>query len=94
MIAFFKNMGEVFKLPCTRNVLLGGFLRNFAGCIITYYLPVFFGKNYPEMKSTYSLVNAAILSGGGILASLVSGILADKLESKSYWSKGIICMVG
>jgi hypothetical protein len=94
LVAFGKNMVEVFKLPCTRNVLMGGFLRNFAGCIITYYLPVFFGKNYPEMKSTYSLVNAAILSGGGILASLVSGILADKLESKSYWSKGIICMVG
>lgn len=94
LVAFVKNMVEVFKLPCTRSVLLGGFLRNFAGCIITYYLPVFFGKNYPEMKTTYSLVNAVILSGGGILASLVSGILADKLENKSYWSKGIICMVG
>lgn len=94
LVAFFKNMGEVFKLPCTRSVLIGGFLRNFAGCIITYYLPVFFGKNYPEMKTTYSLVNAAILSIGGIVASLISGILADKLESKSYWSKGIICMVG
>jgi MFS family permease len=87
-------MGEVFKLPCTKYVLIGGFLRNFAGCIITYYLPVFFGKNFPEMKTTYSLVNAAILSGGGIIASLISGILADKLESKSYWSKGIICCIG
>jgi sugar phosphate permease len=94
VVAFVKNMIEVFKLPCTRNVLIGGFLRNFAGCIITYYLPVFFGKNYPEMKTTYSLVNAAILSLGGITASLISGILADKLESKSYWSKGIICCIG
>ena len=94
LVAFVKNMVEVFKLPCTRNVLIGGFLRNFAGCIITYYLPVFFGKNYPDMKTTYSLVNAAILSGGGIIASLISGILADKLESKSYWSKGIICCIG
>ena len=94
LVAFVKNMVEVFKLPCTRNVLIGGFLRNFAGCIITYYLPVFFGKNYPHMKTTYSLVNAAILSGGGIIASLISGILADTLESKSYWSKGIICCIG
>jgi hypothetical protein len=94
LVAFVKNMVEVFKLPCTRNVLIGGFLRNFAGCIITYYLPVFFGKNFPSMKTTYSLVNAFILSGGGIIASLISGILADKLENKSYWSKGIICMIG
>lgn len=94
LVAFIKNMVEVFKLPCTRNVLIGGFLRNFAGCIITYYLPVFFGKNYPAMKTTYSLVNAAILSMGGIFASLISGILADKLENKSFWSKGIICMTG
>jgi len=47
---FFKNLVEVTKLPCTRNVLIAGFLRNFAGCIVTYYLPVYFGKNFPSFK--------------------------------------------
>lgn len=46
-VTFCKNLVEVTKLPCTRNVLIAGFLRNFAGCIVTYYLPVFFGKNFP-----------------------------------------------
>lgn len=47
---FIKNLVEVTKLPCTRNVLIAGFLRNFAGCIVTYYLPVYFGKNFPSFK--------------------------------------------
>ena len=94
VIAFFKNLAEVTKLPCTRNVLIAGFLRNFAGCIITYYLPVFFGKNHPSFKAQYALVNAAILSICGIIASLASGIMADKFEKKSFWAKGAICVIG
>lgn len=81
----------VTKLPCARNVLIAGFLRNFAGCIVTYYLPVFFGKNFPTFKAKYALINAAILSIGGMFASVASGVMADKFEKKSYWAKGIIC---
>lgn len=49
-VSFVKNISKVFELPCARNVLIAGFLRNFAGCIVTYYLPVFFGKNFPSFK--------------------------------------------
>lgn len=78
-------------MPCARNVLIAGFLRNFAGCIITYYVPVFFGRNFPTFKAKYAVVNAAILSIGGLIASIASGVMADKFEKKTYWAKGIIC---
>lgn len=81
-------------MPTTRNVLIAGFLRNFAGCIITYYLPVFFGKNHPSFKSQYALVNAGILSICGLIASISSGLMADKFEKRSYWAKGAICCIG
>jgi hypothetical protein len=57
-------------------------------------MPVFFGKNYPIFKSEYALVNAAILSGCGLTASILSGFLSDKLENRSLWAKGLICMIG
>jgi MFS family permease len=46
------------------------------------------------MKSTYALVNAGILSICGLIASISSGLMADKFEKRSYWAKGAICCIG
>mmetsp|Transcript_8363 Transcript_8363/g.13980 ORF Transcript_8363/g.13980 Transcript_8363/m.13980 type:complete len:149 (+) Transcript_8363:1433-1879(+) len=94
VVAFVSEILEVLKMPTSRNVLIAGFLRNFAGCIVTYYLPVFFGKNFPMFKAEYAIVNAGIQSVFGFLASVVSGVMADKFEKKTYWAKGIILMLG
>lgn len=51
VVGIVKNIVDVAKMPTSRNVLIAGFLRNFAGCIVTYYLPVFHGKNFPEFKT-------------------------------------------
>lgn len=92
--AFFENIGVVFKLPCARNVLMASSLRNFGGMIVSSFLPVFFGKNFPAFKAEYALLNAAALSICGLVASLAGGILADKLEKKTKWAKAGICMTG
>lgn len=92
--AFADNLGVVFTLPCARNVLMASSLRNFGGMIVSSFLPVFFGKNFPAFKAEYALLNAAALSICGFVASLSGGILADKFEKKSYWTKAIICMFG
>ena len=81
-------------MPCSRNVLIAGFLRNFCGCIVNFYLPVFFGKNFPTFKAEYALVNAAINSICGLISSIVSGIIADKYEAKTPWAKGLVCLIG
>jgi hypothetical protein len=93
-ISFVKNLWSVFEMPCSRNVLIAGFLRNFCGCIVNFYLPVFFGKNFPTFKAEYALVNAAINSICGLISSIVSGVVADKYESKTPWAKGLVCLIG
>ena len=80
-------------MPTARNVLIGGFLRNFAGCIVTYYLPVFHSKNFPANKALYASINALILSGCGLFASVSSGIAADRLEKRTLWAKPLILCV-
>lgn len=92
--AFIQNIGVVFGLDCAKNVLIASSLRNFGGMIVSSFLPVFFGKNFPAFKAEYALLNAAALSICGLVASLSGGIIADKFESKSYMTKALICMFG
>ena len=93
-ISFVKNLWSVMDMPTSRNVLIAGFLRNFCGCIVNFYLPVFFGKNFPMMKAEYAVVNAGINSICGLISSIVSGVVADKYEAKTPWAKGLVCLVG
>jgi len=92
--AFAKNLGTVFTLPTAKNVLLASSLRNFGGIIVSSYLPVFFLRNYPAFKAEYAMLNALAQFVCGMTASLGGGILADKFEKKSYWTKSLICMTG
>jgi predicted MFS family arabinose efflux permease len=92
--AFIDNVGVVFTLPTARNVLIASSLRNFGGMIVSSFLPVFFGRNFPGFKAEYAMLNAAALSICGFVASLAGGIMADKLEKKSYMSKAMICISG
>jgi hypothetical protein len=80
--------------PTTKWCLVGAFLRNIGGSIITYYMPVFFGRNYPQFKAEYSLANTLILSILGFVTSISFGILADKYEKKTLWTRSLICMIG
>lgn len=40
------------------------------------------------------MLNALALSLGGLCASVGGGIIADKFEKKSYWTKAMICIQG
>merc|ERR1719379_2193309 len=92
--SFIDNLGLVVKLPTARNVLIASSLRNFGGMIVSSFLPVFFGRNFPAYKAEYAALNALALSGCGLTASLGGGIIADKFEKKSYWTKAMLCIVG
>lgn len=92
--SFLDSMKVVLSLPCAKNVLIASSLRNVGGMVIAAFLPVFFGKNFPSFKAEYALLNAAALSICGLIASLSGGILADKFEKKSYWTKSFIAGLG
>ena len=63
LAAFIKNIGVVFTLPTAKNVLIASSLRNFGGMIVSSFLPVFFGRNFPAFKAEYAMLNALALSG-------------------------------
>lgn len=92
LAAFVKNIGVVFTLPTAKNVLIASSLRNFGGMIVSSFLPVFFGRNFPAFKAEYAMLNALALSGCGLTASIGGGIIADKFEKKSYWTKALLCI--
>jgi len=92
--SFVDNLGLVVKLPTARNVLIASSLRNFGGMIVSSFLPVFFGRNFPAFKAEYAALNALALSGCGMAASLGGGIIADKFEKKSKLTKAILCIQG
>lgn len=94
LAAFVKNIGVVFQLPTAKNVLIASSLRNFGGMVVSSFLPVFFGRNFPAFKAEYAMLNALALSACGLTASLGGGIIADKFEKKSYWTKAILCIQG
>jgi len=50
------------------------------GYSIGYWSETFFRKNYPEMQSTFAVVNLVIIVGGGVPGSFLGGYLGDKLE--------------
>jgi MFS family permease len=92
--SFVDNIGLVFTLPCARNTLIASSLRNFGGMIVSSFLPVFFGRNFPAFKAEYAMLNAAALSICGLTASLAGGIIADKFEKKTYMTKALLCISG
>ena len=84
----------MLKNPVNKYVLIGSFFRAFAGAIITYYLPVFFLRTYPDFKSQFSYVNSVILVFGSFISGLVAGAMSDIFEAKSKMTKAYICLAG
>jgi len=88
------GLKEVLKNPVNRFVLLGTLFRNFGGSCTTYFLPLFFLKNFPLFKAQYSFVNSVILSIFGLTSGICGGIIADKYEKKNLFTKALICIIG
>ena len=84
----------MIKNPVNKWVIVASFFRNISGSVVTYFLPVFFLKNYPLFKAEYSIANSLCLSVLGLVSALGGGIVADLGEKKTLWSKALVCMVG
>lgn len=92
--AFVDNLAYVFTLPCARNTFMASALRNFGGIIVSSFIPVFFGRNFPAFKAEFALFNAMAQVVFGLTASLGSGIISDKFEKKSLLTKAMVCISG
>lgn len=88
------GISEVLSNPVNLYVLIGAFFRNFGGACTTFFLPLFFLKNFPLFKVQYSFVNSVILSIFGLTSGICGGIIADKFEKHNLWTKSLICIIG
>jgi MFS family permease len=90
------NFKDLIKNPVNRLVLAGTFFRNFAGSINTYYVPVFFLRNFPAYKTAFSTLQALNLSVFGMISGIVAGLLSDKFETKNknFMAKALIIILG
>ena len=87
-----ESMVGIMRNTTCKWVTLGGMFRSFEMFSIVYFMPVFFLRNYPSVKTTYSLYNGLIISVAGILAQLAGGIISDRYEKKNRLTKSIVCM--
>lgn len=85
---------DVLSNPVNKYSLIGAFFRNFGGSCTTFFLPLFFLKNFPQFKVQYSFVNSVILSIFGLTSGIIGGIIADKYEKNTLWTKALICIIG
>lgn len=88
------KLGLAWKNPVARNILIASSLRNVGGMIVSSFLPVFFGKNFPAFKAEYAFLNAGALTVMGLTASLLGGMMADRFGKKNYLAKATICATG
>lgn len=88
------KLALAFKDPVARNILIASSLRNVGGMVVSSFLPVFFGKNFPAFKAEYAFLNAGALTVMGLTASLMGGMMADKFGKKHYLAKSVICATG
>lgn len=87
---FFISLRQLFRNPTARNCFIAAMFRNGAGVILYAYLPVFFVSNYPNFLKEFSFLNAAALSICGLVASILEGLITDRYQRKTYWTKTIV----
>ena len=84
---------NLWKKPTAKWITIGTFVRTFSGIASAIYLPIYFLKVYPAYKTQYSIINAVSLAFGGLVSNMISGILSDRLETKTnLTAKSKICM--
>lgn len=91
---FLSAAAEILVNPTCRWIVIAGSFRFFGGYAIGYYMPSYFGKIYPDYQTEYSVLNAFVVSVGGFISAYGGGVLSDKFESRTYWSKAYVCILG
>ena len=84
----------MWKNPTARYVTLGGSFRFFEAFTVVYFLPSFYQKCYPLLKTEYGVLNGLIQSTCGFISTIGCGILADRLGKKNKMANSWIAMIG
>lgn len=86
------------KILCSNSCFLylvaAGFCRFFGGYSLGFLSGPFFEKRYPDYTQQFSIMNAVVVIGGGLPASMIGGWMSDKFEDRVGSVKGLIAGIG
>jgi MFS family permease len=80
------------KSPTSRWVTIAAMMRSLAGIAVATFLPVYFLKVFPNNKESFAYLNALSLAVGGLISSLLGGIISDFYEKNDLMAKSKVCM--
>ena len=72
---------QVLRVASVRLVLAAAAARLFSGFAIGAWCAPFYRTYFPEHTRQFAVLNAAIVAGGGTLATVMGGVLSDRLTS-------------
>jgi nitrate/nitrite transporter NarK len=73
---------------------LGASFRFVAIFACDYFLPAFFLMNYPLHRKQFSVLFGLIVASGGVVSSILGGVLADKYGPSNPKAYSRICIWG
>jgi len=91
---FWGRMKVLWQNTCFLYLLAAGALRFFGGYSLGFISGQFFEDRYPDYVTQFSIMNAVVVIGGGLPASMLGGYLSDRLEGRYGSVKGMIAGIG
>lgn len=91
MAKFRSSLRGVLKNPVSKWITFGQCLRF---SVPYYFLPAYFLGIYPHFSNQFGLVYGAITLIGGVLSSLLGGLLGDKLSQKTPMGNAWVLLGG
>lgn len=91
---FCQRLKILFSNSCFVYLVLAGALRFFGGYSLGFLSGGFFEDRYPDYTKEFSIMNAVIVIGGGLPASMIGGWMSDAWEERYPNIKGLISGVG
>jgi predicted MFS family arabinose efflux permease len=79
--------------PGARNILSACLLRSCGDFCLFTFLPVYIGRVFPVHRLSFAIIYPVIVIGAGFASNVLSGLVSDVLESRSFFTKSLICTV-
>jgi MFS family permease len=92
--SFWGRMKVLWANSCFLYLVAAGALRFFGGYSLGFLSGNFFEKRYPDYVNQFAIMNAVVVIGGGLPASMMGGWLSDKYEDRYGNVKGLIAGCG
>ena len=83
-----KGLSSLVANPCTRWLMIAGFLRFWQMSIMSFYIFTYF--NYFNRAEAFGVINALVILVGGLSSSIIGGRISDAYEEVNFRTKSYV----